>query len=107
MSKLSVIIIQALLIKLADGIVKPAIHLYSIPSICPNTGYVFTDSSRRHVIHLKLQIVLAVGESDLLSSSATALRSPFSGFPIKVASWRGPNLVKSFDVPTTRTTVPT
>ncbi|GBM00647.1 hypothetical protein AVEN_117999-1 [Araneus ventricosus] len=64
----------------------------------------------RHVIHLKLQSALTVGESDALSLSIAALRSPpflpLSGFPIKVASSRGPNLVKSFDVPTTLAKVP-
>ncbi|GBN03167.1 hypothetical protein AVEN_122921-1 [Araneus ventricosus] len=59
-----------------------------------------THSSRkiRHVIHLKLQSALAVGESDLLSPSTAALRFP--PFPTKVASSQGPNLVKSVDVPT-------
>ncbi|GBO32811.1 hypothetical protein AVEN_248469-1 [Araneus ventricosus] len=61
---------------------KPAIQPYSVPSICPNTDFLSTHSSRkiRHVIHLKLQSVLAEGESDILSPSTAALRSPYS-FP--------------------------
>ncbi|GBM14526.1 hypothetical protein AVEN_101168-1 [Araneus ventricosus] len=60
------------------GNLKPAIHLYSIQSICPNTGVSLTHSSKkiRHVIHLKLQSALAVGESDVLSPSTAGLRFP-------------------------------
>ncbi|GBO34510.1 hypothetical protein AVEN_39881-1 [Araneus ventricosus] len=56
----------------------------------------------RHVIHLKLQSALAVEESDLLSPSTAALRSPSISptqrISDKVTASRGPNLVKSFDV---------
>ncbi|GBM50593.1 hypothetical protein AVEN_70232-1 [Araneus ventricosus] len=91
---------------------KLAIPLYSIPSICPNTVF-STHSSRkiRHAIHLKLQSALAVGRElsslTLYSCSSIPLFPPRSGFPIKLASSRGPNLVKSFHVPTTLAKGPT
>ncbi|GBN04562.1 hypothetical protein AVEN_248850-1, partial [Araneus ventricosus] len=47
---------------------KPAIHLYSIPSICPNTVLFLPIQVEKSStsIHLKFQSALAVGESDLL-----------------------------------------
>ncbi|GBN63016.1 hypothetical protein AVEN_173754-1 [Araneus ventricosus] len=58
---------------------KPAIHLYSISSIWPKTGFfppIQVEKSGTS-IHLKFQSAQAVGESDLLSRSTTAFRSPY------------------------------
>ncbi|GBM74800.1 hypothetical protein AVEN_38727-1 [Araneus ventricosus] len=81
----------------------PAIHLYSIPSICPNTVFFHPlKSKNQQVIHLKLQSALSIGESDLLSPLQLLFNPPISpvrGFPINVASSRGPNLIKSFGLP--------
>ncbi|GBL86510.1 hypothetical protein AVEN_194775-1 [Araneus ventricosus] len=59
-----------------DAILKPAFHLYSIPSICTNTVF-FPPIQVEKLgtsIHLKFQSALAVGESDLLSSSTADFR---------------------------------
>ncbi|GBM54577.1 hypothetical protein AVEN_157078-1 [Araneus ventricosus] len=81
--------------------------MYSIPSICPNTVFfpsIEVEKSGRS-IHLKFQSALAVGESDLLYSSAAALHSPYSSPHSAdsdlLHSWQDPDLVKSFEVPTT------
>ncbi|GBN00671.1 hypothetical protein AVEN_201172-1 [Araneus ventricosus] len=84
--------------------VKPAIHLYSTSSIwtkaviCPPIQVEKSGTS----IHLKSQIALAVGESDLLPPSTADLRSPYSflhsadfRFATLVAVCRS---IQSFDV---------
>ncbi|GBL70739.1 hypothetical protein AVEN_53622-1 [Araneus ventricosus] len=91
--------------KAGNSSVLHSIHL-------PSTGFFSSIQveKSRHVIHLKLQRKLAVGDSDLLFPSTAALRPlflPLSGFSINVASSRGLNLVKSFDVPTTLAKSPT
>ncbi|GBL87565.1 hypothetical protein AVEN_165172-1 [Araneus ventricosus] len=83
---------------------KPAIHLKVFHAICPKPVFsppIFIEKSR-HVIHLRLQSALAVGERSSfplppLFDSPTPQISDF------LASKRGLNLVRSFDVPPTLT----
>ncbi|GBN72556.1 hypothetical protein AVEN_194074-1 [Araneus ventricosus] len=57
-------------------------------------------------VHLKFQHSLAVGESDLLSPSTAALRSPIPSSTPRISDLQ-PDLVKSFEVPTTLAKGPT
>ncbi|GBM69770.1 hypothetical protein AVEN_217373-1 [Araneus ventricosus] len=58
----------------------------------------------RHVIHFRLQSALAIGEAKI-SPSTTSLRSPLFPPTQRISNFlpsnRGPNLVRSFDVPPT------
>ncbi|GBM17366.1 hypothetical protein AVEN_13243-1 [Araneus ventricosus] len=84
---------------------KPAIHLYSIPSICPNTVFfppIQVEKSGTS-FHVKFRSALAVGESHLLSPFIADLRSHYSSPTQRISDFlpskRGANLDKSFDIP--------
>ncbi|GBN83813.1 hypothetical protein AVEN_14633-1 [Araneus ventricosus] len=83
--------------------VKPAIHLYYIPSQHWFFCHLFKSKNQARHSSEAPKCAGSRGERSslpLYSCSSIPLFSPISAFPIKVALSRGHNLVKSFDVPT-------